>query len=38
MRYGTELLSKLYYKVFQNDTAVYIKLFAPQIVSHNVND
>lgn len=38
MCYGTELLSKLIYKVFQNDTAVCIKLFAPQIVSHNMND
>lgn len=38
MCYGTELLSKLCHGVFQNDTAVCIKVFAPQIVSHNMND
>lgn len=37
MCYGTALQSKLIYRVFQNDTAVCLKLFAPQTVTYNNN-
>lgn len=37
MCFGTALQAMLIYRVFQNDIAVRIKLFAPQIVTHNNN-